>query len=264
MDRVGGRLMPKRRTTILGLGALAMGSGAAFTSAALENAFEATANFRVVVEDDLLVEAGAAFRDDDDEYRGSSNNEEYAEHDGLFAGDELDDLDPDNLPFAYVDEGVNEDLSTAVATGLGDGGGKEEGFADLLQVTNEGNTERHVGIAFSQVGEDVYDGGVLSSEIADVYEFYSGSSTNNDQISSTEIDDIDGDDGDVESQDGPTNFLTVEPGETKQITLQVDTTDVADDILEAAGHNNPFRSEHNTVNLVQEISIGTEHEDQPN
>lgn len=255
--------MVKRRTTILGLGALAVGSGAVFSAAALENAFEATANFRVVVEDDLLVEAGAAFRDDDDEYGNDGDNEEYAEHDGLFDGDELDDLDPDDLPFAYVNDGVNEDLATAVATGLGDGDGKEEGFADLLQVTNEGNTERHVGIAFSEVGEDVYEGPVHSNEIADVYEFYEDSSTNNDQISSTEITQIDTDDGGVDDQDGPDNFLTVEPGETRQITLQVDTTSVADDILEAAGHNDPFSSEHNTVNLVQEISIGTEHDDQP-
>ena len=175
----------------------------------------------------------------------------------------MDDLDPDDLPFAYVNDGVNEDLATAVATGLGDGDGKEEGFADLLQVTNEGNTERHVGIAFSEVGEDVYEGPVHSNEIADVYEFYEDSSTNNDQISSTEITQIDTDDGGVDDQDGPDNFLTVEPGETRQITLQVDTTSVVDDILEAAGHNDPFSSEHNTVNLVQEISIGTEHDDQP-
>ena len=240
-----------------------MGSGAAFTSAALENAFEATANFRVVVEDDLLVEAGAAFRDDNDEYGDDEDNEDYVEHNPLFDNGGLDDLEPDDLPFAYVDNGVNEDLSTAVATGLGDGDGKEEGFADLLQVTNEGNTVRHVGIAFSEVGEDVYDGGVRSSEIADVYEFYSGSSTNNDQISSTEITDIEGTDGGVNDQDGPDNFLTVEPGETKQITLQVDTTSVADEILEAAGHNDPFNSEHDTVNLVQEISIGTRDDDQP-
>ena len=56
---------------ILGLGALAMGSGAAFTSAALQNAMAADADFRVVVEDDLVVEPGSAFRD------GSNSWDDY-------------------------------------------------------------------------------------------------------------------------------------------------------------------------------------------
>ena len=63
MDRVGGRLMPKRRSMILGLGALAMGSGAAFTSAAFENSVDAGADMRVIVDERLIVRAGGLFDD---------------------------------------------------------------------------------------------------------------------------------------------------------------------------------------------------------
>ena len=63
MDRVGGRLMPKRRSMILGLGALAMGSGTAFTSAAFENSVDAGADMRVIVDERLIVRAGGLFDD---------------------------------------------------------------------------------------------------------------------------------------------------------------------------------------------------------
>ena len=254
--------MPKRRSMILGLGALAMGSGAAFTSAALQNAMAADADFRVVVEDDLVVEPGSAFRD------GSNSLDDYDPGSGytvdtnsLLDNDSLGAVAPEDLPAAAVSDDVNEDLDIEVATGLDDGTGRLDELSNMLQVRNEGNTTREVAFGFSEFGDNVADGTVSSSDVIEVYEF---EDEGGNKIS-TDSQSWDAGDGEVEADNQtPAGHVEIGPGEVEQITLQVDTTveEVVDDILEEAeGLDNPFEGGHVTVDLVNAIFVGTNNEE---
>lgn len=53
-----------RRSVVVGLGLLATGSGAAFTSAAFNDSTNSNGDIRVVAGDGLVVEAGNAFNSD--------------------------------------------------------------------------------------------------------------------------------------------------------------------------------------------------------
>lgn len=54
----------KRRSALIGLGSLAFGSGAVFSSATFTNSVGPSSDMRVVVAEDLEVRAGQAFNDD--------------------------------------------------------------------------------------------------------------------------------------------------------------------------------------------------------
>lgn len=271
-----------RRATIIGLGTLALGSSTLFTSAAIENAAAADAQFGVIVEDDLIVEPGIAFRQGDDaadDFNPQSGNAEDWAYErpssGVFSGGndfELGDGDFDGedyrdvVPFATINNDENGELLIEVATGLSEDGtgGQRNSFLNLLQVRNDGSTEREVGVRFSQLGEDAADGPVPIADIPDVYQFERDGtriSSSSDSLAVNEVNDAD---GTVESDSQTVDtYLTLEPGETKQVDLVVDTTDIYDEILDAAEGTNPFNNEIDTVSLVNEIEIGTDSNDPP-
>ena len=247
---------------ILGLGALAMGSGAAFTSAALQNAMAADADFRVVVEDDLVVEPGSAFRDGSNSWDDYDPGDDYTvDTSGLLDDDSLRAVAPEDLPAAAVSDDVNEDLDIEVATGLDDGSGRTDELSNMLQVRNEGNTTREVAFGFSEFGDNVADGTVSSSDVIEVYEF---EDEDGNKIS-TDGQSWSAGDGEVEADNQTlAGHVEIRPGQVEQITLQVDTTvdGVVDDILEEAeGLDNPFEGGHVTVDLVNAIFVGTNNEE---
>lgn len=243
--------MVKRRTTILGLGALAMGSGAAFTSAAFENTAAADADFRVVVEDDLVVEPGPAFRDSEDNFNPSSGNaEDWARENGdsFFSGDSLESIDRDDGPkVAAMNNATNSDLEIEVATFLDENAGLDQTFEDFLQVRNSGTTQRNVAIGFSEFGSDVSSEDINADDVREIYQF---ENTDGIRISEESFEDI-------------PNWFTLEAGETRQINLSVDTTEFYEEIVDLATGTNPFEGGERvtTVDLVNEIEFGTEEDD---
>jgi hypothetical protein len=242
---------------------------------------------RVVVEEgaDLLVEPGVSFRDGPNptdsydstldptagKFAGSDNS-------GIFdtgspstgASDALGgDVDLDDLPVAFVSNDTNGDISIQVAVALGE----TATFEDMLQVTNNTGSSVDVGIKFSAFGIDTTtnnlsgpgdfgdNGGAVDIRNAvGAYEFTDGSNI----VSTTTIDDPPTLDGQAIG-----NALSVTDGTTEQITLEVDMTsnvsqgpnDLETEVNNAATAanpgSNPFAEKEDTVQLIQEITVGT-------
>jgi len=240
---------------VIGLGALATGSGAVFSSAAFSASATSTADFRVVVEDNLVLEAGDSFRNTDGDYRDNpSGGKFYGGTDDLFSDDSgLNGLEPDELPAAYANDKTNSDL--AVETAVQNFETFE--FDDFLQVTNEGTETREVGIRFEEYGEDVNGGPISSSDLIDAYAFHNQGGDGG-KISTN------GSPGGSPSTQNLNATTPVTPGETEQIGLKIDLTvgTISDDIADAAkpGTNDVFNGggEYDTVHLVESIRVGSD------
>ncbi|OYR74596.1 hypothetical protein EO776_03585 [Halorubrum ezzemoulense] len=239
---------------VVGLGALATGSGAVFSSAAFSASATSTADFRVVVEDNLVLEAGDSFRNGDGAYLDNPSGKFYGGSDDLFSGDSgLNGLEPDELPAAYANDRTNSDLEVETAVQ----NFEEFKFDNFLQVTNEGTETREVGIRFNLYGADVNDGPIKKQDLIQAYEFYNEG----------------GDGGKISTNGSPGGSVSsqtlkattsVNPGETEQIGLKIDLTvgSISDDIAEAAapGTNDVFNGggEYDTVHLVESIRVGSD------
>ena len=256
--------MVKRRTTILGLGALAMGSGAAFTSAAFQNSVAPESDLRVVVEENLEVRKGPGFDDSDPEYIDDPD---------FFDGGDIDEsgaFEEDETPLAYVNDDVNDDLVIKAAQDVGVSSFR---FEEIIEISNQTTEAVDVGIAYDrdadQYGDDVDS--PLSFEVGQrVYQFEAnelgdGSSpTFNagggdlispepgaDGVTSGSNDTIANDD------DKPAAAVEVPEGETLSIDLVVDTGTDSDVIEDAAGLSGGFGEERGTVDILDEITVGT-------
>lgn len=245
--------MVKRRTTILGLGALATGSGAAFTSAAFASSTEPSADFRVVVDQQLVVAANDSSASNvttESEDSDASNPSDY-----LFGGPG-DVINTDNINFgdvrsngeAAVNDGTNDDLEVAVAVTSDEYGS----FDPILQVENQGDTAAEVGITIAEYGDDVSSDGdadgqpIAESEVDDAFTFK-----------------IDGEDV------GSSSFETVGAVETGDISIDLDLDYITDsDLRSAADPADPGAPDHgdvfgdgaavDTVDLVDAIEVGVE------
>lgn len=270
--------MPKRRTTILGLGALAMGSGAAFTSATFQNSVDADADFRVRVDQALVVEAGAAF-EDDGSVAGDVTEDRFInpDHTGASVGDDFyageselgdvfdeqgEDEDPPLATVSKRDETNNGTLETYAAVDFlnvdGDGGNSVT-FEDILQVRNESGHTVEVGIAYDrdegedgspgQYGDDVGGGNneVEFDIVQEVYQFKvdGGETTrgNGGDLISPEPGSegvADGEEGIGNNDDKPANVVEIDSGETVQIDLEITIDESArGEIRSAAGGLDP-------------------------
>jgi hypothetical protein len=181
-----------RREGIIGLGLLAMGSGAAFTSAAFQSSTQPSADLRVVVEDSLRVRAGKAFRDGQETGNYGTVNSNYDDKFEIPPSDEsffdndnsgLKDLDADETPKATVNDKINGDLKAEVGVNPDDSefadtndlGADKLRFPNILQVVNEGSQQLDIAILYDrnngsfgsngQYGGDVDFSGSPSSEI---------------------------------------------------------------------------------------------------
>lgn len=160
--------MPSRRKYLAGIGSLALGSGAAMSSAAFAQSTTPDADFRVRVARGLEVRAGPAFNDDgsidtsnsnidtdlyiDPRDTGNTVGEDF--YDGSDLGLVFDNRDP---PLATVSArgdgvsddyaGINEDLAVYVVPSIDE----NTSFDDLLEIVNVGtNTVDGVGILYDR------------------------------------------------------------------------------------------------------------------
>lgn len=239
---------------MIGMGLLAAGSGAAFSSATFQNSVDADADFRVVVEDNLIAEAGSGFRDGEDFNPGDGGLYRDIGSDSLFAGGDgeidgsLDELDPEDLPAVGANDGANSNLAFEVATKIDE----EEEFPGFLRIRNDGTEDKDVGITFN-VSDTVADGGgpLTRGLVETTYQF---------DIDETIISPNPG--GNGAGDDEPANYITIPSGATENVRLTVDTTGQnSDDLTDGANLDDldPFSQdgEHAAIDLVDQIVIGT-------
>jgi len=267
-----------RRKTILGMGLLAGGSGAAFSSASLTNSIDSGADMRVVADQSLTVRAGSLFDDISGTgevsspgehinyaaYIGDSENPDYDNPgDVLFSSNDADGeltsdsvIDEDDTletPAVIANGGEDGDFAFALAVRLND----EVEFSELIEVENNTNSAEDVGITFAKFGSDASDvSGDPDGEEAvatQIYRFYEGSSTDT-QIST------DSEGWTSSSDQTPANFMSVGSGDTKQITLSNDTGDGSTDIssgnIRSAATGTGFGQNLTDVDLVNTIEVG--------
>jgi hypothetical protein len=278
----------KRRTALIGLGSLATGSGAVFTSAAFSDSVGASSDMRVVVAEDLEVRAGQAFNDDGTINTSNgditpSNYVEYASNTDFFDPSSdpepqgLVDIDSDDLPVATVnrrDSNVNGDVKIQVAVNVDT---NSVTFNDILEIENKGTSSVKVGISYDrqgktgfgagQYGDDVKVGGNTSNEVTEetvqyVYQFigYGGTGTfGNGRISPDEND----------SGDDPANVAKIDPGAKISIDLELDLDPLFGPPVQshiedrALTGSNPFQQKRDTVNLLDAITVGVEDPNNP-
>lgn len=278
-------MKPTRRSTVLGLGSLAAGSGAVFTSAAFSSSVNASSDMRVVVAENLEVRAGQAFNDDGTVRSSShpdfdgdpSNYVEYASNTSFFDPSSdpepqgLDAIDSDVLPVATVnsrDQNVNENVEIQVATDIDT---TSVTFEDILEIENNGTESVKVGISYdrgsNQYGDDVNVGGDTTTEITQqtvqhVYRFigYGTGTFGSGRISPDES----------TVDDDPENVAQIEPGTTIPVDLQIDLSkfsgfvdiqSIIEDEATLAG--DPFQERRDTVDMLDAITVGVEDPNNP-
>jgi len=255
--------MVKRRSMVVGLGALATGSGAVFSSAAFASSVSPSADMRVVVGqnfgNNLRVDAGDIFRQNNGDFNpGSGSDAVETVHNitgsrtEFFGSDELADLEVDDLPAAGAnnDDFYNDQLSLAVATAVGETaviGNDSDGDVGFIQIENNTPDDHDIQIEFNSFGEDVgtANNEVTAGQVRQIYEFYDSG-------------------GNQISENGSGNIpysITVASGSTEQIYLVVDTesTTLYNAVMEATNtDDSQFTTEQDTVDLVDSIRVGVD------
>ncbi|WP_133304615.1 hypothetical protein [Halonotius aquaticus] len=230
----------KRRNALLGLGALATGSGAISTTASIVNSIETTSELGIVVRPRVEVRAGKAFNDDGSvKSRYQSHYLPYDSNSSFFddTSDTLDNIDKSELPVATVnrrDQYVNENVKLQVAFDLRRDSDTFR-FENILEVENYGGESQKIGIAYDrtdttydpngQYGEQVTLGGSVDNsdltghDVRWVYSFIVPdrfTDTGPTKISPA-YNDSDSDDG----MDDPNRYFSLGPGETVQLDLKI-------------------------------------------
>lgn len=138
-------MKPTRRKTVLGIGTLATGSGALFSSAAFENSTTPSADLRVVVEEAL------SFRPNPDA-TDADNVLDSDEFEDFFDGEDIDDSDTGAFdgdvepPLAATNGEPNENLELFAVAGLGD----TATFSELFLLENDSTEAVAVGIGYDR------------------------------------------------------------------------------------------------------------------
>ena len=250
-------MRPTRRKTLLGMGALATGSGAVFSSAAFQSSVNPAADMRVVVGQEfgnnLRVRAGNIFRDASDDFNpATGSNAVKTVHNinstSFFSNNELDNLEVADLPAAGANNEDNDDLRLAIATAVGEtatiGNYNTDDFG-FIQVENNTPDDHDIHIEFDSFGDDVGSASdqVTENQVRQIYKFYdSGENQISTNISGSII-----------------NSITVSSGDTEQIYLEVDTetNSLYNAVIGATNiEDSPFTAEQDTVNLVDQIRVG--------
>ena len=254
-------MRPTRRETLVGLGALATGSGALFSSAAFSNAVNPSSDMRVVVDEKLTLEPGILFRDgsnDDDPFDPSASSPPGSEtlkdqsSDALFTDNTtpgLTGIGVDDLPAAAINDEVDQNLAFQVAVALGETGTIGDGSNGVFQVRNDTSDSQDIAIRFDTFGPDA-DGDtndLSEQEAVDTFRFFD---SGDNQIST---------DDPTTSPQTVDNVVTVGPGTVEQIHVDYNTVTYQTELEDAANitGSNPF-NQQDTVDLVDTIEVGIE------
>ena len=268
----GGETMRmNRRSLILGMGALATGSGAIFSAAAFDSSVTPDADLRVISDERLIVEAGSAFADGgqldegdpslflDPVFNGGAVGAEFYDNDHL--GEKFNNeaeppaatvsvrdrdaakarsgIDESNVDNYY---GVNDDLGIYSVVKNYD----TVRFEKIIRVRNTGSKAHDVGIAYDR-GADQYgkhttehDGNhVEPDDVQAIWQFevnvpgeFSFVNDEGPLISPKSGEAGAGTDSTIDDPDDrPNDFVELGPGETVELDLVVDTEGLLGDLI---------------------------------
>lgn len=259
--------MAKRRRVLIGVGALVFGSGALTVNAAFSSSVNPTGDMRVVAKEGLVVEPGIMFRvgtepDSDFDPNAVGSFEGVNVYDSsltdFFGGVDnagLSGINPGDVPAAAIDETVNGDITLQTAVGIGTTGRIGNGSNGVLQVRNTTGSARDIAIRYSSFGDDVDPDDVTQADVAGIFEFKSGDNTqiSPDPSATTGKKSL----GILDTPQVVANTVTVSPGGTVQIYMAYDTRgESIEQAIDTRG--SPFDSSTDTVQLLEEIEIGTD------
>jgi hypothetical protein len=276
----------KRRNVLMALGALTTASGAVATSAAIAGTADVSSSMTAIVEENLELKAGAAFNDDGtvrDAYQDQYVS--YPSHDSFFqdGSDPLADISRDEVPVATVsprDTTVNDEVEMQVALSI-ENSTDTFLFEDFLRITNNGGDQKNVAIRYDrdnttygsngQYGEDVVVGGSFSNELSHhdvqhIYEFITYDPANggdNLRLSPNPTSSNGG-----SADDNPTRSRIVPPGDSIQVDLQINLTELVvntvggsftldpkENIRDAVDTGGSFENSITTVDLLDAITV---------
>lgn len=262
--------MAKRRSVILGLGALAFGSGAMSVNAALQDFVDPAGDMRVVANQNLTVEAGASFRNSDGNYvSGRDGPKFYGEDNGNFFSDgspstnqddDLANLSLGDLPAIFVNSAEDGNLKIKLAL---PNKRQKYTFPEALQVRNDGTTDEEVAVKFREFGADTDgpqngNGGVVSEDdVVGAFRFIDNA--NGREISPNRSG-FDASQSSLSVKDQiPAHSMTVKAGKVRQVDLTVnfDITEISivEDI-QSTSPGNPFANNNDTFQLVKTVRFG--------
>lgn len=269
----------------MALGALTTASGAVATSAAIAGTADVSSSMTAIVEENLELKAGAAFNDDGtvrDAYQDQYVS--YPSHDSFFqdGSDPLADISRDEVPVATVsprDTTVDDELEMQVALSI-ENSTDTFLFEDFLRITNNGGDKKNVAIRYDrdnttydpngQYGEDVVVGGSFSNELSHhdvqhIYQFRTYDPSNGgDLLLSPNPTSNNGGSED----DNPNRSRIVHPGNSIQVDLQINLTELVVDTLvgsvsmdpkenigDAVDTGGSFENSITTVDLLDAITV---------
>lgn len=230
----------RRRKAIIGMGTLAMGSGAVFTSASFSNTTASDSAMEVYAAGNLRVRGGSSPSglDYTTDYTGSINN-------------------ASDLPAAYVSGDTrNGDLNVKVATR---NSSSTKSFEYLLKVSNDSTRIASIGVGFDAFGTEVTGGPVAQGDVVDTYKFKTNDSKSSYDFTSysgvSDATDISGTSGSPES---PSNYAEVPSGETLAIDLSVEPAGSLVSDINSTTEGGPKFDAGDGLLLVDSITFGTE------
>lgn len=235
----------KRRNFVLGLGALAIGSGAITTSAAdLTDSTSSATDFRVATARELTVKRHGSY-------------DHLTPGDNAVSGDgiETSNLNPGDLPAAYVTDEKNDNLAMNVVIRAD---ADEDILNNFIQISNHGDSDEAVSMEYSAYGSAVDSGPFTYEAAREIFQF----------IAKNTVDDLSGDQ--VFSPDPTTGdknpSVTISPGETLDLALRCELSgdQVSTAVNNASGVGNPFGGDVGTgLQLLEEITIHTSDPEPP-
>lgn len=259
-----------RRKTVLGMGLLASGSGAAFTSAAFNNSVDSTSDMQVITAADVSVRKGNNVPTGDTLNTITDSNNHDVDFlnldqstDSRVSSNNLDfgGLTGSDVPVAGVNDGVDSNLVIETATGVrsaSGSGGTAVVFENIIEIVNEGDTTiNDIGISYGAsgaYGNDV-DGSTITEDIVkEIYQFIVQPSGVSNISSKARISP-----DHTNASDDPENTFTLKPGETAQINLENHNHNYRGKLQSASSNSgNPWNgASFNTIDLLDTITVGS-------
>jgi hypothetical protein len=250
---------------VIGLGALASGSGAVFSSATFQNSVDSDADFRIVSQPGLTLRRGDAFSSGYSwAYGPNSDNEESADFIDAGSGIDFSTLKPSDLPVAWANEQEDGSLVVQLAR---QNNSSDVDFNQLIEVENTGQTDENVGISYAGGYAQIDDNESTAGWFVNGY-----STTNpNEEITKADVQEIftfqtSSDETQISpnstsESDDANAYVTLTPGTTVQVDLKTTLNGEQTSVFAShSGGGDPFASNPQTGNLqlLEQITVGTE------
>lgn len=262
--------MPKRRNVLMGLGAIAVGSGA-LSAAALSDSVSPDADFRIIAAADLRARRGNSFTEEPPADYVVEGYDDEDPGDSQVDFSEIGAPDLDDGMIAWADDDENGDLEVQLGF---QNRSVTRTFDDFLEIENHGDTVESVGIHYDggyadPTEEEWYDNS-YSDESADPITRYDVQEIFQFEVTEDELNDLDayddhGSDEVITPSPGddtetPQFFIELGPSESVQLDVVASLNgDQVSTFAAEADAETPFSDpDASPIQLLEEINVGTE------